>query len=52
MFDQVLLRPALIDSLATLEILDHDGKYSLLATDGTPHKNLSDHLPIFFELDI
>jgi hypothetical protein len=51
--DQVLLRPALIDRLATLEILDHDGKHSLLAPDGTPDKRyLSDHLPIHFELDV
>ncbi|HEY7328913.1 MAG TPA: hypothetical protein VH592_14815, partial [Gemmataceae bacterium] len=53
MFDQVLIRPALIDRLSTLEILDHDGKHSLLAADGAPDKgHLSDHLPIHFELDI
>ena len=53
MLDQVLVRPALIDKLATLAILDHDGKHSLLAADGAPDKKyLSDHLPIFFTLDV
>jgi hypothetical protein len=53
MFDQVLLRPGLIDSLVTLEILDSDGSHSLLARDNAPDKDhLSDHLPIIFELDI
>jgi hypothetical protein len=53
MFDQVLLRPALINSLAHLEILENDGQHSLLAVDGAPDKaHLSDHLPIIFQLDV
>ncbi len=53
MLDQVLLRPSLIDKLTDLAILDSDGRHSLLGRDGIPHKeHLSDHLPIFFELDI
>jgi hypothetical protein len=53
MLNQVLLRPALIDRLARLEILDSDGRHSLLARDGAPdRRSLSDHLPVFFELDI
>jgi endonuclease/exonuclease/phosphatase family metal-dependent hydrolase len=53
MLDQVVLRSAVMDRLAVLEILDHDGKHSLLAPDGAPDKtHLSDHLPIFFQLDV
>jgi endonuclease/exonuclease/phosphatase family metal-dependent hydrolase len=53
MLDQVLIRPALINQLATVEILDHDGKHSLLASDGAPNNDhLSDHLPIYFQLDV
>lgn len=53
MVDQVLVRPTLIDKLAMLAILEHDGAHSLLAPDGKPSKtHLSDHLPIIFELDI
>jgi len=53
MFDQVLVRPALIGMLSRLEILDSDGEHSLLARGGFPDKgHLSDHLPIFFQLNI
>ncbi len=53
MFDQVLVRPALISMLSRLEILDSDGEHSLLTRGGFPGKgHLSDHLPIFFELNI
>jgi endonuclease/exonuclease/phosphatase family metal-dependent hydrolase len=53
MLDQVLLRPALIPTLAKLEILDGDGNHPLVADDGYPDKSyLSDHLPLLFELDI
>jgi endonuclease/exonuclease/phosphatase family metal-dependent hydrolase len=53
MLDQVLLRSAMIDRLSTLEILDTDGRHPLVALDGAPDKeHLSDHLPLFFQLDI
>jgi hypothetical protein len=47
LFDQVLLRPHLIDTLVNLRILEEDGVHSLVAKDGAPDANyLSDHLPI------
>jgi len=52
-FDQVLIRPALIDNFVkdSLHILESDGKKSLLNLDNTPNKkNYSDHLPIIFSL--
>jgi hypothetical protein len=53
MFDQVLVRPALIQRLSRLEILDYDGEHPLTAADGYPDKkHLSDHLPILFELEV
>jgi hypothetical protein len=36
--DQVLVRPALIDHLTDLEILDNDGQHVLVAGDGAPDK--------------
>lgn len=53
MFDQVLLRPDLMDSfsVASLRILDSDGITSLLNHNGIPSKTFaSDHLPLVFEL--
>lgn len=53
MFDQVLLRPGLTDSLAELRILDSDGQRSLLTERGRPRSSTaSDHLPILFRLDL
>lgn len=53
LFDQVLLRPALMDRLAHVEIIEHDGKVSLLTNHGRPRKaQASDHLPLFFRLDL
>lgn len=53
MFDQVLLRPDLMDLLAELRILDNDGQESLLTERGRPHSSTaSDHLPILFRLDL
>ncbi len=53
MFDQVLLRPSLMDGLEDLRILDHDGVESLLTKNGLPDKeNGSDHLPILFRLSM
>lgn len=52
-YDQVLLRPDLMDSLRYLQILDSDGEATLVTKEGRPRKgSLSDHLPLFFELDI
>jgi Endonuclease/Exonuclease/phosphatase family len=52
-FDQVLLRPDLMNTLTELQILDTDGQTSLLTKAGKPRKSeASDHLPILFRLDI
>ncbi|CAN5700561.1 hypothetical protein BH23PLA1_BH23PLA1_05780 [soil metagenome] len=54
MFDQVLLRPELMESLRDLRILDHDGHQTLLTKGGIPRgasKSASDHLPIFFTME-
>jgi hypothetical protein len=52
-YDQVLLRPELIDKLEELKILDTDGSTSLLTCQGLPSKSDgSDHLPIFFRLNL
>jgi endonuclease/exonuclease/phosphatase family metal-dependent hydrolase len=53
MYDQVLLRPELMDKLVDLSVLDTDGVESLLTTQGIPDmRNASDHLPILVRLDI
>lgn len=53
MYDQVLLRPELMNSLEELRILDTDGQSSLLSDKGRPrHAETSDHLPILFRLNI
>ncbi len=53
LFDQILLRPDLMDRLQDLRILDSDGKVSLLTADGHPRSSAaSDHLPIHFRLDL
>lgn len=52
-FDQALLRPALMGALAELRILENDGSHSLLTARGRPRRaDLSDHLPILFRLDL
>jgi hypothetical protein len=51
MFDQVLIRPSLLDRFSSgdLKILTSIGNLSLMSpTNGRP--SLSDHLPIFFKL--
>jgi hypothetical protein len=53
MFDQVLVRPALLDRfrLDELAIIDHNGKQSLLTDAGRPNATIgSDHLPVRFRL--
>lgn len=54
-FDQVLIRPALIDSFQneSLKILSTDGAISFLSNRGVPDPSVaSDHLPILFELNL
>lgn len=54
-FDQVLIRPSLIDAFQEkkIKILDSDGKTSLLNKNSLPDtKSGSDHLPIIFSLDL
>ena len=55
MFDQVLIRPDLLDRFdnADLKILDSDGNISFLSNRGLPNKKIaSDHLPILFKLNL
>jgi len=55
MFDQVLIRPDLLSlfSNENLEILTSDGNTSFLSSQGMPDTNVaSDHLPIFFKLEL
>ena len=54
MYDQVLVRPELAETLRRVEILDSDGEASLVTKHtGRPSKSkASDHLPILFQLDI
>jgi hypothetical protein len=53
LFDQVLLRPELMDSLDDLRILDSDGQESFLTGRGRPRStDISDHLPILFRLKV
>ena len=53
MYDQVLVRPALIDNLVDVKILDSDGRSSLLTRTGMPSEaHGSDHLPLLFLLDL
>ncbi|HYT94005.1 MAG TPA: endonuclease/exonuclease/phosphatase family protein [Gemmataceae bacterium] len=52
-YDQVLLRPGLVDALRDLAILDTDGSESLLTKAGLPQTSGgSDHLPLFFQLNL
>lgn len=55
MFDQVLIRPELVDKFdnKSLEIISRIGSADLLQPNGQPNdKELSDHLPIRFTLDM
>ena len=53
MYDQVLLRPELMNTLRDLRILTSDGVEPLVTPNGTPKKsNASDHLPLFFQLEL
>jgi len=55
MFDQVLIRPALLDRFhnTDLEVVTGDGAASFLTPKGLPNSKLaSDHLPILFRLGL
>ncbi|WP_437929172.1 hypothetical protein WMF37_07840 [Sorangium sp. So ce291] len=55
MYDQVLIRPDLLDSFRPeeLEILHADGASSLLTQRGLPdRKRASDHLPVLFRMSL
>lgn len=55
MFDQVLIRPSLLDFFddRSVQIVSTVGRRSLLRPDGTPNSSIgSDHLPITFAIDI
>ena len=54
-FDQVLIRPSLVDNFdkESLKFVDFDGEKSLLKNNGTPNKDkYSDHLPLVFTLNL
>lgn len=54
-FDQVLLRPDLLDRLndSDISVIDSDGKNSFLTKNGIPNRRIvSDHLPILFKLSL
>ncbi len=51
-YDQVLLRPEIMDYLTSVEILDSDGQDSLVTKGGRPKvRTHSDHLPIYFVIE-
>jgi hypothetical protein len=54
MYDQVLVRPDLMDLLSRVEVLDTDGEERLTTRQtGRPRRDLlSDHLPLLFELNL
>jgi exonuclease III len=52
-FDQVLVRPDLMNQLNEVRILDQIGEASLLDAGGIPDRGVgSDHLPLFFVIDV
>ena len=52
MYDQVLIRPDLIDSFRGVEIVAGDGTESFVTDSGRPRPDhYSDHLPLLFEID-
>lgn len=53
MFDQVLIRPGLLDNLGDVEIVHTDGFTSLISSEGVPDTAFaSDHLPLLFRLQL
>lgn len=53
MFDQILIRPALLERFDTknVRILTQSGRTKFLDSEGRPDKTISDHLPILWNLD-
>lgn len=52
-YDQVLLRPELMDKLTDLRIIESDGVESFVSSCGRPIlKRSSDHLPLMFKIEI
>jgi hypothetical protein len=52
LYDQLLLRHDIMDSLTHLEILQDDGAERFTGRDGRPRATaISDHLPLYFILD-
>ncbi len=54
MFDQVLLRPSLVERIMpeSIRILESDGEERFLTKFGNPKKNFSDHLPLLFRMNL
>ncbi|MCX6045087.1 MAG: hypothetical protein NT075_08235 [Chloroflexi bacterium] len=54
MFDQVLIRPELLDRFnnTSLKIIDQTGDVKFLNEKGQPNSAISDHLPILFKLEL
>jgi hypothetical protein len=52
-YDQVLVRPSLADSVAEVDILSGDGSDSFVTSHGIPfHRpSMSDHLPLIFAIN-
>lgn len=52
MFDQVIIRPSLFDNfdIDSLKIIDKVNGTPLVNTNGRPKQQISDHLPIVFEI--
>jgi len=52
-YDQVLVRPELMDKLSAVEVLESDGQDPLVTKQGRPRKGShADHLPLFFQLTL
>jgi hypothetical protein len=52
-YDQVIVRPVLMDALRSVEILTSDGGAPLANAYGIPmHRQASDHLPILFKMSV
>jgi hypothetical protein len=52
-FDQVLVRPSMMQVLSGVRVIDRVGSESLLNLRGNPKLSIgSDHLPILFKLDL
>lgn len=54
MFDQVIIRPNIIDyfNFNDLRIITSINNKTLISNTGIPHRNISDHLPIIYSLNI